>query len=91
MQSSGVVTGIPKFKDNAIVKVCAACQFGKQARHRFMHHEIESSKPLEIIHSDVTFIDDYSRKVWVYFIKAKSEVFGYFQEFTTMVEKEIGL
>ena len=53
MQSSGVVRGLPKFKDNAIVKVCAACQFGKQARHRFMHHEIESSKPLEIIHNDV--------------------------------------
>ena len=106
MQSSGVVTGLPKFKDNAIVKVCAACQFGKQARHRFMRHEIESSKPLEIIHSDVwtadtmtiggcyyfvTFIDDYSRKVWVYFMKAKSEVFGYFQEFKAMVEKETGL
>ena len=29
MQSSGVVKGIPKFKDNAIMKVCAACQFGK--------------------------------------------------------------
>ena len=106
MQSSGVVTGLPKFKDNAIVKVCAACQFGKQARHRFMRHEIESSKPLEIIHSDVwtadtmtiggcyyfvTFIDDYSRKVWVYFMKAKSEVFAYFQEFKAMVEKETGL
>ena len=48
MQSSGVAIGLPKFKDNAIVKVCAACQFGKQARHRFMHREIES-----IIHSDV--------------------------------------
>ena len=36
----------------------------------------------------VTFIDDYSRKVWVYFMKAKSEVFGYFQEFKAMVEKE---
>ena len=39
----------------------------------------------------VTFIDDYSHKVWVYFMKAKSEVFGYFQEFKAMVEKETGL
>ena len=31
---------------------------------------------------------DYSRKDWVYFMKANSEVFGYFQEFKAMVEKE---
>ena len=36
----------------------------------------------------MTFIDDYSHKVWVYFMKAKSEVVGYFQEFKSMVEKE---
>ena len=24
----------------------------------------------------LTFIDDYSRKTWIYFLKAKSEVFG---------------
>ena len=28
---------------------------------------------------------------WVYFMKAESKVFGYFQEFKAMVEKEIGL
>ena len=27
----------------------------------------------------VTFIDDFSRKVWVYFIKQKSEVFEKFK------------
>ena len=27
------------------------------------------------------FIDDYSRKVWVYFMKAKSEVFDHFKKF----------
>lgn len=39
----------------------------------------------------VSFIDDYSRKVWVYFVKEKSKVLGYFQEFKAMVEKESGL
>ena len=50
---------------------------------------------LELIHSDVcgpmpstylsgyeyyvTFIDDYSRKTWIYFLKTKSEVFEKFK------------
>ena len=42
-------------------------------------------------HYFVTFIDDYSRKVWVYFMKKKSEVFGHFKAFKAMVEKETGL
>ena len=50
---------------------------------------------LELINSDVcgpipstslseyyvTFIDDYSRKTWVYFLKTKDEVFRKFKEF----------
>ena len=42
-------------------------------------------------HYFVTFIDDYSRKIWVYFMKKKSEVFGHFKAFKAMVEKETGL
>ena len=30
----------------------------------------------------VTFIDDHTRTVWVYFMKEKSEVFSYFQRRT---------
>ena len=39
----------------------------------------------------VTFIDDHTRKVWVYFMKEKSEVFSHFQKFKAMVEKEKGI
>ena len=39
----------------------------------------------------VTFIDDYSQKVWVYFMKAKSEVFDHFKKFKNQVEKETGM
>lgn len=35
-------------------------------------------------------IDDYSRYCWVYFIKLKSEAFGYFQVFKALVEKSTG-
>ena len=34
----------------------------------------------------VSFIDDYSRKTWIYFLKAKSEAFTKFQEFKALVE-----
>jgi hypothetical protein len=33
------------------------------------------------------FVDDYSRKMWVYFLKMKSEVFNEFQKFKALVER----
>ena len=63
-----------------------------------------AKEPLQLIHSDIcgpletpylshavyflTCIDDFTRKTWVYFLKYKSETFGKFQEFKTMVENE---
>jgi hypothetical protein len=57
---------------------------------------------LELVHSDVcspipsrslsgyayyvSFIDDHSRKTWVYFLKSKDEVLGKFKEFKALVE-----
>ncbi len=74
-----------------MLKVCETCQSGKQIRHPFPVQTTHvSSKPLEIFHSDVwttktesiggckyymSFIDDHTRKVWVYFMKHKGEVF----------------
>jgi hypothetical protein len=34
-----------------------------------------------------TFIDDYRRKKWVYFLKHTSQYYGVFQEFKALVEK----
>ena len=61
---------------------------------------------LEIVHSDIcvpmqtssiggckfflTFIDDYSRKTWVYLLKHKSDAFSYFQQFKALVENQSG-
>ncbi|KAG8486393.1 hypothetical protein CXB51_019730 [Gossypium anomalum] len=63
-------------------------------------------RPLEIVHSDIagpfdipslggnkyyaTFIDDFSRKSWIYLLKTKSEAFDKFIEFKAMVEKQSG-
>ena len=34
----------------------------------------------------VIFIDDYSRKCWIYFLKAKDKVLSKFKEFKAIVE-----
>ncbi|RVX02202.1 Retrovirus-related Pol polyprotein from transposon TNT 1-94 [Vitis vinifera] len=39
----------------------------------------------------ITFIDDSSRKVWVYFLKNKSDVIVTFKKWKVMVETETGL
>ena len=41
-------------------------------------------------HYYVSFIYDHTGKVWVYFMKHKSEVFSHFKAFKAMVEKEKG-
>ena len=38
----------------------------------------------------VTIIDDHSRKLWVYVLKTKDQVFGVFKQFQASVERETG-
>ena len=35
---------------------------------------------------NVTFIDEFSRKTWIYFMKNKDEVFNKFKEFKSLIE-----
>jgi hypothetical protein len=41
-------------------------------------------------HCFVSFIDDFSRKVWVYFMKHKSKVFTIFKQWKAQVENQTG-
>ena len=34
----------------------------------------------------VSFIDDFSKKTWIYFMKNKDEVFSKFKEFKSLIE-----
>jgi hypothetical protein len=93
--------------EEVMSKVCETCQLGKKVRHQFIVQTTHvSSKLLEMIHLDVwttktesirgcryyvSFINDHTRKVWVYFMKHKGEVFQYFLNFKVMVEKEKGV
>jgi hypothetical protein len=93
--------------EEVMSKVCETCQLGKQVRHLFPAQTTHvNSKPLEMMHSNVwtmktksiggcryyvSFIDDHTRKVWVYFMKQKAEMFQHFLNFKAMVEKEKGV
>ena len=38
----------------------------------------------------LTFVDDFSRKTWVYFLRHKNETFSYFKKFKALVEHQTG-
>jgi transposase InsO family protein len=38
----------------------------------------------------VIFIDDYSRRCWIYFLKSKSDTFDKFKEYKAFIEKKTG-
>jgi transposase InsO family protein len=38
----------------------------------------------------VSFIEDFSRKMWIYFLKAKDGMFSRFREFKALVENQTG-
>ena len=76
----------------------------KNAKKTFPNSEIKDKGILEIAHSDVcetmssrtlsryvyyvSFIDDLSRKTWIYFLKGKNEVFNKFKEYKSLVENQ---
>uniref|UniRef100_A0A2N9IN85 Integrase catalytic domain-containing protein n=1 Tax=Fagus sylvatica TaxID=28930 RepID=A0A2N9IN85_FAGSY len=85
---------------------CEHCVLGKQCRVKFNITQHKSKGTVDYIHSDLwspslvsskgghwyllTFIDDYSRKVWVHFLKNKSNVFVTFMQWKTFIKKQTG-
>ena len=79
---------------------------GKFAKSPFPSSDSRATRILDLIHFDVSgqmshvslsgyeyyvlFIDDHSRRTWIYFLKTKSEVFKRFQEFRALVETQTG-
>jgi hypothetical protein len=105
MMKKSMFKGLPQLEVRTDT-VCAGCQYGKAHQLPYEESKFKAKKPLELVHSDVfgpvkqasisgmrymvTFIDDFSRYVWVYFQKEKSETFSKFQEFKSAAEAEIG-
>ena len=87
--------------------ICKSCQFGKKTRVKFNAKEGSTSKPLELIHTDlcgpirkksphgeqyyILFIDDFSRMCWIGLLKHKDESFENFNIFKGLVENELDL
>ena len=81
-----------------------ACIEGKQHRVAFPNEGEEATKPLEIVYFDMcgpmritsmggaryfmTFIDDFSRIMWLYVLKSKGKCFEKFKEFKALVEMQ---
>ena len=79
------------------------CEKGKNIKNPFLKGETKTKGMLELILSDVcgpipstylsgyeyyvTFIDDYSRKTWIYFLKTKDEVFRKFKELKSLIRE----
>ena len=99
--ASKVVEGLPEFQAKHD-GVCKGCAKGKTTKKTFPSSESKSKGILEIIHSDVcgpmssnslsgyayyvSFIDDFSKKTWIYFMKKKDEVFSKFKEFKSLIK-----
>ncbi|CAJ2637310.1 unnamed protein product [Trifolium pratense] len=85
---------------------CDNCTLGKQHKVKFGVGVHKSTRPFEYVHSDLwgptsvsthgggsyflSIIDDYSRRVWVYIIKNKSDTFEKFKEWHTLIENQTG-
>ena len=96
-----MVEGIPELKSTH-EGICKGCALGKNIKKPFPSSNNRSKEILDLIHSDVCgpmplrslggslyyviFIDDYSRKTWLYLLKTKDEVFSKFQEFKAEIE-----
>lgn len=98
------MTGLSQI--TALSNVCEECVVRKQHHNPFSQEKSwRAKKALELVHSDIygpinpssnggkryiTFIDDYSQKIWVYFLRDKSEAFVAFKSYKILFKKEVG-
>ena len=84
--------------------LCKHCQHGKQTKVEFKSKEYSTTKPLELVHTDLcgpmrtkgldgeqylmVLVDDYTRMTWICLLKKKSEAFESFRIFKELVENE---
>jgi hypothetical protein len=100
-----MVTGLPEIHVQHD-GVCRGCALGKNVKGFFLSSDSTSKGILDLVHTDVCvpmivaslngyfyyllFIDDHSRRTWIYFLKTKDGVLARFQEFKAQVENLIG-
>ena len=96
-----------KYSNDNCDKHCEACSLGKMRKLPVPKQSLNRATQLsELVHTDVcgpmnesiggskymlTFTDDYTRYITVYFITSKAEVLSKFKEYVIMVENRTGL
>ena len=86
---------------------CEECILGKAKKLPYPRGTHSSTMPLDYAHSDLwgpaqedsigggkyymSIIDDFSRKIWIYILKQKSEAFNKFKDWCMEVEAEKGM
>lgn len=104
----GLVSGIEYAEPPRSNDKCKVCSMGKQTRLPFSKCGSRASDVLEVVHSDIcgpmevqslggsryylTFTDDKSRRIFVYFLEEKSaqNVYEAFENFRCMAERHSG-
>jgi len=105
MMLMSMVRGLPQLEIRNNI-ICAGCQYVKAHQLLHKQSIFKAKEPLELVQSDVfgkvkqpsikgyrymiTFIDDFSRYVWVDFVKEKSEALDKCKEFKNKAESEVG-
>jgi transposase InsO family protein len=103
-QKHSMVKGLPIFKEQN--SPCESCILGKHKRTSFPQSSNQDKQHLELFHTDLcgpmqtesiggsfyflAFIDDFSKKIWIYFLRHKSKTFAKFKEFKEEDEKQSG-
>lgn len=97
-----MVIGMPEFKIEH-EGVCQGCVEGKHTRRPFPSSDSKTMDILQLLHSDlsgmfpvtplgeylyyIVFVDDFSCKTWIYFLK-KDEICSWFRAFKALVENQ---
>lgn len=100
-----IVKGLPNFKFEH-EGICKGCALGKNSKIPFHSSEHKSKSILELIHTylcgpmsvpslggysyHIIFVDNYSRKTWIYLLKLKesNEFLSKFKELKALVENQ---
>lgn len=106
LQSKEMVVGLPLIVEtNVICDACMKGKQHRIPIPKRSHWR--ATERLQLVHADLCgpitpassshkryllcFIDDFSRKTWIYFLLEKSETFYHFKRFKTLVETETGM
>jgi hypothetical protein len=96
-----MVTGLPKIHVEHD-GICIGCALEKNAKRSFPISDSRSKGILDLVHTDlcgpmtvaslsgylyyVIFINDHSRKTWIYLLKTKDGFLARFQEYKAQIE-----